>query len=134
MEENEIKKELQKLEEEQLKRNKLREKMLESLSVKILKKGKSKSNGDIYAYVEITDKETGETKKFNCRNVFDVGYVINPLYEIAPNVEGAIVNRNMWQTFYDNKGWIDVRELTETEKKMIKYLINFPPVDENIRM
>lgn len=106
------------------------------MEVKILKKGKEdgREGPTYFANVEITDANTGESLRFSCRNIFDFGYVINPDYEILPGQKGGLENNGKWQDFDDKKGWYDVRELTEFEKKCLKYLRKFPPVYSGINM
>lgn len=72
----------------------------------------------------------GETLIFSERNVFDVGIVINSMYNIIPNLEqkGLCINENnkfVWKYFDDTKGWRSVRELTENERAAILYIIEF---------
>lgn len=100
-----------------------------AMKVTILKQGKVRgSDGyDTYAHVEITDGE--ETLQFNCRNIFDFGYVINPAYAVMPGTEGGIAIEGRWSV---SKG--EGRELTEFEKKALAYLRKFPPVSSGIRM
>lgn len=118
---------------------KRKEHLRESLNVKceILKhtKGTPGEGGvDESALVKLTDLETGESLKFNCRNVFDFGYVINPNYSIAPGIEGGLDSNGYWQDFDNNKGWYNIRELTDFEKRCLNYLREFPPVYSGIRM
>ncbi len=101
------------------------------MDVQIIDKGKEHS-GDgptYYTHVEITDKETGEKLKFACRNIFDFGYVINPLYPIIEGISGGIEIDGYWDVA-DGAG----RELTDVEKRMLKYLHEFPPISTEIRM
>lgn len=102
----------------------------------ILKQGKSRGEGlDPYAIVRMTDRKTGEQLEFTCRNIFDVGYVINPNYAVAEGLEpGGLCIEGKWKTFEDEKGWYYVRELTEFEKLCLEYLDTFPPVTDKIRM
>lgn len=111
------------------------------MKVKIIKKGKVDGGDgpDYYAKVELTDLETGEKAVFHCRNIFDFGYVINPVYAIAEGLEpGGLSweenNKMYWQTFSSGKGWYNVRELTAFEQKAIKYLNMFPPIAQGINM
>lgn len=85
-----------------------------------------------YAIVEIT-VDGGAPLRFSCRNVFDVGYVINPDYPIIPGGEsGGIYNNGKWQQF--DKGWYDVRDVTEEERRALNYLLLNPPISAWIRM
>jgi len=133
------KKEIKMLQEEaekEMERKEKMEKERKSLSLKILKNGQNEgSDGtDFYTIVQLTNPETGETLKFNCRNVFDVGYVINPEYEIEKGIKGGMVSDDKWQAFDHKKGWHSVRKLTEFEKKCIDYLHRFPPLDTEARL
>lgn len=107
-----------------------------TMKVKILKEGRiSGGDGlDFYAKVAITDIKTGETKRFNCRNLFDVGYVINPMYPVMEGKEsGGIEANGYWETMTDS-GWIKARKLTEVEVRMIDYLREFSPISTEIRL
>jgi len=108
-----------------------------SMKVEILEKGNfgKDEDSEIYANVEITDPATGESAKFACRNVFDVGYIVNPLYAVAAGLQpGGVAVRGHWEIFRDDTGWITARPLTLFEKKALDYLHEFPPVDSGIRM
>lgn len=89
-----------------------------------------------FANVEITSKSTGEKLQFDCRNVFDVGYVVNPLYPIAPGRKaGGIANGGQWMQYEGGAiGWVNVRPLTEVETKAIRYLGKFAPISTALRM
>jgi hypothetical protein len=116
-------------------KDQVREARKNEMQVKILKKGKIEGGDgtDYYANVEITDGV--ETLRFGCRNIFDFGYVINPLYSISEGLEpGGIQSGDYWQTIKDNEGWVNVRLLTEFEKKALKYLSEFSPIDTEIRL
>jgi hypothetical protein len=91
---------------------------------------------DPSALVRLTDPITGESLKFNCRNIFDFGYVVNPNYPVAEGHEPGGFNHNgYWQDFDTKKcGWYSVRELTPFEKRCIDYLTEFPPIYSGIRM
>ena len=80
----------------------------------------------------MTDNVTGESLEFWCRNIFDFGYVINPNYEVVEGADGALATKDGWEIF--EKGWRAAREMTEFEKKCVKYLSEFPPVSSGIRM
>ncbi|MCQ4924896.1 hypothetical protein NE686_17475 [Tissierella carlieri] len=111
-------------------------KIRNSLTIEIIDKGKERGSdgSDYYVKVKLTDPLTGECLKFNCRNIFDFGYVVNPDYMIAKGIDGGIVNNGKWETFESGKGWIPVRDLTEFERKCIDYLNKFPPVSTGIRL
>ncbi len=106
-----------------------------TMKVEILKEGRVDGGDgpDYYAKVAITDLASGETKRFNCRNIFDFGYVINPLYSVMEGKEsGGIETNGYWETMTDD-GWIKVRKLTEVEARMIDYLREFSPISTEIR-
>lgn len=107
-----------------------------SMQVEILKSGSlGKGEGsEIFANVKITDPNTGESLKFACRNIFDVGYAINPLYTIASGIDGGLQHGDYWQNYNKDTGWENVRELTLFEKKALDYLRKFPPISAGIRM
>lgn len=115
-----------------------REKEKATMSVKILKQGKMQGEGlDPYVIVEITDVATNKKAQFVCRNIFDFGYVINPNYAVAEGLEPggiAIKKEDVWYWQEFNKGWHNVRPLTEFEVKAIQYLHKFPPISKEIRM
>lgn len=112
------------------------EKRRNSLKLEILSSGQDNgSDGvDYYAKIKLTDEETGESLQFMCRNIFDVGYVINPEYEIAKGIDGGIIMDGQWHDFESGKGWYPVRELTDFEAKCIKYLKEFSPISKNVRL
>lgn len=60
----------------------------------------------------------GESLDYTERNMFDVGVVINPAYNVAPGVSGGIAIMKdgtlEWNTVGDN-GWHPVRPLTDNE-------------------
>lgn len=118
---------------------KRREELRASLKCEVLEteKGTQGEGGiDPSALVRLTDPKTGESLKFNCRNIFDFGYVVNPNYPVAEGMEpGGLDSNGYWQNFDANKGgWNNVRELTPFEKRCIEYLHEFPPVYNGIRM
>ncbi len=69
--------------------------------------------------------QSGDKIKFQDRNVFDFGRVINPEYEITPGIRGGLRRGDNWQTFDKEKGWINVRQLTEAEKEAYAYVLEF---------
>jgi len=111
-----------------------------SMKVEILEKGNfgKGEDSEIYANVEITDPATGESAKFACRNVFDVGYIVNPLYAVSEGLKpGGIATGGYWKVFREDEnyvGWMEARPLTPFEKKALGYLREFPPVNAGIRM
>lgn len=111
-----------------------------SMKVEILEKGcyGKGEDSEVYANVEITDLATGESAKFACRNVFDAGYVVNPLYAVSEGLKpGGIAIKGYWEVFREDEnyvGWAKVRPLTLFEKKALGYLREFPPVNAGIRM
>lgn len=68
----------------------------------------------------------GETLKFSVRNIFDFGVVINPDYEVIPGMKGGLAadhnNALTWHDFRSGEGWVPVRELTEAERDMLRWL------------
>jgi hypothetical protein len=56
------------------------------------------------------------------------------LYPIADGIEGGLERKGFWQDFKEGIGWSNVRELTEFEKKALKYLREFSPIDTEIRL
>lgn len=82
----------------------------------------------------------GEPLCFQCRNIFDVGYVVNPEYEIAPGVTGGLATRSapdaplIWQHFVRPATWSDVRLVTPEEERALVYLGWWPPIETKIRM
>lgn len=108
--------------EEEDRRKAEREFRRATMEVTILESGKeggSEEEGpDLYANVEILDKKTGEKKQFSCRNLFDFGYVVNPLYSIDEGLEpGGMAEKDYWQIYEKGQGWVNIRKITEIEKK-----------------
>ena len=78
--------------------------------------------GQTVEYFHVVTLKNGATYSFNDRNLFDVGRVINPAYQIAEGVRpGGICSLQdngeyVWKTFVGGKeGWSVVRPLTEDE-------------------
>lgn len=113
-----------------------KQKEKQSMKVEILKQGYTQGEEkDPYVIVKITDIQTGESAQFVCRNIFDVGYVINPNFSIIEGLEpGGLLHDGKWETFEAGKGWYPVREATEFEKKAVEYLHKFPPIFSGIRL
>jgi len=93
---------------------------------------------DHFADVEITDPTTGETGRFQCRNLFDFGYVVNPMYPLAPGRKpGGLARRTgagwAWDDF-DGCEWLSVRPMTDFEARAIEYLHRFPPIGIGVRL
>lgn len=90
------------------------------------------------ASVRVRSLTDGVELTFDCRNIFDFGYVVNPGYEIAPGKKGGIVTIKdevwYWQYFVDGNGWQIVRALTDFERDAVKYLGLAPPIASHIRM
>lgn len=104
-------------------------KLSNELDLKIIKKGTCRgSDGfDYYSKVIVTSNITGESLPFNCRNVFDYGFVINPEYSIEEGGKiGGIADqdRKNWIHYVDKEGWrwIEVRAITEFENKCLDFL------------
>lgn len=131
------------------------EQALKEFEVKILKrstKAGGEGGADPFALVRITDPKTHESAKFNCRNLFDFGYVINPeMGGMASNVERFIAGNldteeekqahrkehpttTGWgwnRDFLDGENWI---EMTDFEIRAITYLSRFSPIATGLRM
>ena len=132
---------IEKKKEEDAVKQKLEEEK-KTMNVKIIKKGYSQGEEkDPYAIVEIIDPATEEKAQFQCRNIFDFGYTVNPNYVVGKGLEkGGLATadketgKKYWQMFESEKGWYNVRELTKFESKAISYLNKFPPIYSDIRM
>lgn len=114
------------------------EKMSKYSTISCKKIKETKQNGDTASLVEITDGH--ETLQFMCRNIFDFGYVINPNYKLLPALEKGGMPKTKedgtmsWQDFTGDKGWYEVRDMTDLEQLAIQYLYDFPPIGTSIRM
>lgn len=114
-----------------------REARRRSMTVTVLKRRTvpGSDGPDHEAVVEITDPTTNEKGRFVCRDLFDVGYVINPDYAVQPGSEPggiAVRHRNgrlWWQRYDADRGWYYVRALTPFEERAVRYLTEFPPVN-----
>ena len=107
-----------------------REERRKSMTCEILKQGNTKGEAwDPYAIVRLTDPDNGESLEFICRNIYDVGYVINPNYSVVPGAKGGICVKDRWETTTQQG-----RELNEFEKRCLKYLYEFSPISKGIRM
>jgi hypothetical protein len=54
--------------------------------------------------VKITDVFSKETGVFFGRDIFDVGWVVNPAYALIPGMEeGGLLQGDVWQTFHSDK-------------------------------
>jgi hypothetical protein len=90
---------------------------------------------DNHALAHVRMRDTGECLEFVCRNVFDVGYVVNPAYALQPGMKpGGILDGDTWMSFSKEQGWSTVRSVTASEKIAMEYLREFPPVNSNVRM
>jgi len=116
-----------------------------AMNVRVLRTGKEDvgDGPDHFAEVEVTDPATGESARFRCRNVFDFGYVVNPMYPLAPGRDpGGLPKRIksawVWEDFEMDEdgdlGWVQVRSMTGFEIHAIEYLNRFPPIGTDIRM
>jgi hypothetical protein len=87
---------------------------------------KSKDEGgETVDWVTTVELHDGEKLTFIDRNIFDVGRVINPRYEIAPGIKGGMASkdeagRQIWISFKGADGWQKVRDLTDNELVAIK--------------
>ena len=94
--------------------------------------GKSRKNrdGDTSISATLIDLGSGESLSFNCRNIFDFGYVINPNYPLFPGDEpGGLATLDQWQGMGDKN-----RPFTPFEKRCLDFLQKNPPIDPGIRM
>lgn len=95
--------------------------------VKVLRRGKSMGEEwDPYADVRVTDSKTGENKIFVCRNIFDVGFVVNRF-----DGDGLPIQQDgawVWSTMEGTE------PMTEFEVRAIQYLESFPPISKEVRM
>jgi hypothetical protein len=86
---------------------------------------------DYIAIVKCKNKNTDEELKFHCRNIFDVGYVINPAYAVAEGVEpGGLRDGDYWNVYPTGKA----RKLTDFEKDCLDLLSEKPPVFKEVRL
>lgn len=87
------------------------------------------------ALVRVTHRTTSESLNFNCRNIFDFGYVVSPDYKLRldSKTAGGLANGDVWLDFSAG-GWSPVRPMTELERLAVEYLSVFPPIDNAIRM
>jgi len=100
----------------------------EILERKTIKGGEGE---DYLVTVECKNKNTGETLKFNCRNIFDFGYVINPAYSVIGGIEpGGLRDGDHWNVYRHG----NVRELTNFEKDCLDLLKEKPPVFKGVRL
>jgi hypothetical protein len=133
-----IRAEVQKEQENETELNLKKIEAAKGIECKIVKmdRGTAGEEGrDPSALVEIRI-DGGEPIRFNCRNIFDVGYVVNPAYSIAPGMEpGGLANKGQWETFNADKGgWYSVRDLTPDETRALAHLYLYPPVYDGIIM
>lgn len=65
--------------------------------------------------------KNGNSYKWNERNIFDFGTVYNPCFSVCEGKEsGGLVKKNkdgkyVFEIYENNKGWKDVRQLTDEE-------------------
>jgi hypothetical protein len=110
------------------------------MEIKILKKGirEGGEEKELFAVVECHDKHEHEALKFEVRNIFDFGLVVNPLYPINPGVESGLPVRTegtwVWKDFDRTHGWVTIRELTDFEKRCVEYLYQNPPIFDRVRL
>lgn len=94
------------------------------------------------AIVMVRDSETGENLEFQCRNIFDFGYVVNPAYPVEPcTTPGGILVRNEagewhWDVYFlkGNPDRLPGRKATDFEVRAIEHLYAHPPISTEIRM
>jgi len=117
--------------------NERKEKQKE-LEVEVLDSGGGGSGeaSEIWALVKVTDPQTKESLKFMCRNIFDVGLVINPAYPLAEGLSPSglpDLQNNRWMTSTDD-GKDFSREMTPFERKCVEYLHEFAPVGNYVML
>lgn len=71
--------------------------------------------------VKITEKGTGKSLQFACRDIFDFGKVINPCYAVADGSVGGLPVKDSWQV----EGRLI--KMTDFEKKCVDFLYSYPP-------
>jgi len=115
-----------------------REARFADLECTVIERGATRSEGiDPYVLVEVRHRETGETLRFRCRNIFDFGYVVNPAYSPELGGEpGGIANVDESGQWYWSGPEGRGRPLTAFERQALDYLHEFPPsgVGKGIRM
>lgn len=66
---------------------------------------------------------------FNKRFIFDLGEVVNPLYEVSPGVSSCIVsmreNEPMFFSDYIDGNWKKIRLLTDDEVRAVEIIFNY---------
>lgn len=108
------------------------------LQVEVLSSGRDGSGeaSEIWSLVKVTDPQTKESLKFMCRNIFDVGLVINPAYPLAEGLSPSglpDLQNNRWMTSTDD-GKDFSREMTPFERKCVEYLHEFAPVGNYVML
>jgi len=111
------------------------------VTAKVIKSGEvpSAEEGcfDYFAEVTITDNKTGETLAFVCRNVCDVGYVVNPAFEIFPGTMGGLGykagDKYLWRV-YQKSGEFKERKMSDFERRAYIHLHKNPPIYNGINM
>ncbi len=80
-------------------------------------------------YIHTVEMRSGNVYTFSDRNVFDVGRVINPTYEIVPGKKGGIASihhgQMYWESFSHKNGWEPVRPLTEEERIALTFVTKY---------
>lgn len=90
---------------------------------------------DPYVLVAVRHRETGEILRFNCRNIFDFGYVVNPAYGTEPGGEpGGVATTDESGQWYWSGSKGHGRLLTAFERHALDYLHEFPPISKHVRM
>lgn len=105
------------LEEEKYKREK--EEFLEGINWETQECKKEDEGGKTIKYIH-TLLLNGKTYVFSERNVFDVGRVINPEYEIVKGSKGGLAkcenNKWFWMDFVSGKGYVKTRDMDKDEE------------------
>jgi hypothetical protein len=125
---------LAKITEEERAENIRRERIKASVkSCDTTKEQTTDEGGKTMTYYHIVTMHDGTRLQFKERNLFDVGRIINPNYNITPTEKepgGLLSNENgilVWQDYIAGEGWYTVRELTENEATAMAYIKEFGP-------
>ena len=114
-----------------------------------------------YAKIKITDNESKEEAIFNCRNIFDFGYVINPVDGGTANIDEDTIAVNYdttedeakrlehffgkrprptgwgWKSNFEGDDWTPKGDnwtpMTGFEIRAINYLNRFSPIQTDMR-
>jgi hypothetical protein len=81
--------------------------------------------GKTTQYIHAITTHDGNVYKFSDRNVFDVGRIINPMYDVDGHSGCICLNENgvhYWQHFVNGKGWATIRPLNDDELVALEVL------------